>query len=1502
MKRSAHGLERDVREAGRACRKPVSAGESHALGAGEPVSDGAAVVCTAGEGSGVGMARRLRLGSTQSLGGRSGEEISYPCLTLRDAATGSCVPAPCGPLTPHQLMLGHQGLVGGPVVRADGCYPAPGGLMSPSLLAGPAGNQRQQAVVISNPAASAGIVRPGTALAGASVDDQVVADPSAAARCSHEHRAEVRTGASVVGSRIRQTCPAGMTLELVPCGPSQGSGDLVSTPHAGFLPAGEHSCGSVEELPELRATDGSSEGSEVDLQPISGFPGFGTTMDFGIQDLDIIALQQAGQLPVLCLSSSSDSECGALPEYAGVAAVIEMSSSSSDCCDSDSDFAASSASSSASSSSMDSTSSVNLIDMSAFDSSSSSSASEDSDSSWEPEQPDSTSQSGAAPIPTGIPTSSNVNLASALHSLNGSSDTGCLPHLWHPVDPNQALGGPLVEPALASHVVSEGCDLDGIRIATFGGDDAFTRLLGPVAPLISLIHDKWQVCPSFLNVEDRVVIQRARPHIVVDGESRMVHVLATPPTLKALATPCQIAGTDTNAMTQGKLIRLVWAQGLYIDISSPLVHRKELALLAQAVTLAMHAAFFKDSAPALTSLSASSILAMSDKLDTWNWQVSAENVQAIAQPQIRVTEAEAFAAHWDARMPAALSTVATEHGYPLSALEEHWRTTAVILSGSFGAKKSLRDVAALLAICCTPSEDFTDLCFYDTATGKTNGVVLLFDLSANFRHADASQGLGAGFTKMRTALQAWQERGITMSRAVRGDRSSDSCLLPVKSFHTVCDVYGRVFSSGSPALAAPEASTMADILRRCASVNWYCPGHTYIDRRKYHRDSTDSALMPDVKTLLSRLAIGLSLDAEHADDSADIAQAGAGLLHHVRARLGSYHRHYFRVECRVSGPHVAWMAKLMLEHAEHLKQALCNEVLVSVPSLDMLDAQLLAGAEKLLGYIVATPQADRHKMSHQQLAALRGSLMCLAFFMWHGDMDPPKPVRGVARVNRRISRARGWITLNTSAESVPFVGAALDSSPEDLRAGKVRAVARYVYGILTAVKCWRPGPALAFVPHSQHVSHAILRDAASIFIAAHWCAMFARSGGSFKRTKGTIEHRSWYIAHQDWCRSLPVTDVNAMGVNHHGLWTCAKAVMQTVDQWTVQCAAAASESGQQLVFMPTACADICDIASQVCAVWEQFIKIGVNFYHPEVTRAGGAYLALKALVKATSVDIEDTVAGAVEHAMAVRGVYVMPVPVKTLVLHSGSRSPRNPEGGVPVAPKIKVPHMVKLLYAITPPATGGQLPTDSIWEPPSVAYSSGLPTLMDMLRRQMILEERLVLQVQLIDHASTLAPVDVSIRYPGYGTDWGVLKADVMAVAAEHQVRQVLDAVAAEQKQAVQLAMQGAVQSLVLVNLVDSSGNLRMPMIEAFVKAGQDFTAGMAGRSRPASTATLHILAVSVSVYCRKLQHLHGIARYSAMEVAVVAAMKEHPQLRSEPLSRVREALRGYWQHIKAFM
>ena len=360
--------------------------------------------------------------------------------------------------------------------------------------------------------------------------------------------------------------------------------------------------------------------------------------------------------------------------------------------------------------------------------------------------------------------------------------------------------------------------------------------------------------------------------------------------------------------------------------------------------------------------------------------------------------------------------------------------------------------------------------------------------------------------------------------------------------------------------------------------------------------------------------------------------------------------------------------------------------------------------------------------------------------------------------------------------------------------------------------------------------------------------------------------------------------------------------MQTVDQWTVQCAAAASESGQQLVFMPTACADICDIASQVCAVWEQFIKIGVNFYHPEVTRAGGAYLALKALVKATSVDIEDTVAGAVEHAMAVRGVYVMPVPVKTLVLHSGSRSPRNPEGGVPVAPKIKVPHMVKLLYAITPPATGGQLPTDSIWEPPSVAYSSGLPTLMDMLRRQMILEERLVLQVQLIDHASTLAPVDVSIRYPGYGTDWGVLKADVMAVAAEHQVRQVLDAVAAEQKQAVQLAMQGAVQSLVLVNLVDSSGNLRMSMIEAFVKAGQDFTSGLAGQSRAASEDTLKTLAVAVSVQSHSTESWSGAVGMEALAGAVAAITRQHASLRTQAKSQVRRLLAIYWHHIKAFM
>lgn len=281
MKRSANGLEKNVREAGGAWRKPVSARESHAPGAGEPASDGTAVVCAAGECHEVGLARRLRSGSSQGLGGCSGEEILDPGLTLREAASGSCVPAPCGPLMPHQLMLGHQGFVGGPVVRAVGCYPASGGTMSPSLLTGPAGNQRQQAAVVTDPAASAGIVRPGTAAAGASVDGQAIASPAADARDSCEHPTEVQKGASVAGSQIRQTCPAGMTLELAPCGPSQGSRDLVSTPQAGVLPAGERrpsislvdGTSLVDELPELDSTDGSSEGSGDGRQPSPVMPG-----------------------------------------------------------------------------------------------------------------------------------------------------------------------------------------------------------------------------------------------------------------------------------------------------------------------------------------------------------------------------------------------------------------------------------------------------------------------------------------------------------------------------------------------------------------------------------------------------------------------------------------------------------------------------------------------------------------------------------------------------------------------------------------------------------------------------------------------------------------------------------------------------------------------------------------------------------------------------------------------------------------------------------------------------------------------------------------------------------------------------------------------------------------------------------------------------------------------------------------------------------------------------
>lgn len=284
MKRSANGLEKNVREAGGAWRQPVPAGESHAPGAGELASDGggSAVVCSAGECHGGGPVSHLRSGSSQGLGRCPGEEILDPGLTLRETATGSCVPAPGGPLMPHQLVLGHQGHPGGSDTRADGSIrtTAPGGYILPPLLTGPAGNQRQQGEGLTVLTPYAGIVRPGTAAAGACVDGQAIASPTADARHSCERPTEVRTGASVAGSQIRQTCPAGMTLELAPCGPSQGSRDLVSTPHAGVLPAGElrpctpvHGTSSVDELPDLDSTEGSSEGSEDGRQPASVMPG-----------------------------------------------------------------------------------------------------------------------------------------------------------------------------------------------------------------------------------------------------------------------------------------------------------------------------------------------------------------------------------------------------------------------------------------------------------------------------------------------------------------------------------------------------------------------------------------------------------------------------------------------------------------------------------------------------------------------------------------------------------------------------------------------------------------------------------------------------------------------------------------------------------------------------------------------------------------------------------------------------------------------------------------------------------------------------------------------------------------------------------------------------------------------------------------------------------------------------------------------------------------------------
>ena len=496
----------------------------------------------------------------------------------------------------------------------------------------------------------------------------------------------------------------------------------------------------------------------------------------------------------------------------------------------------------------------------------------------------------------------------------------------------------------------------------------------------------------------------------------------------------------------------------------------------------------------------------------------------------------------------------------------------------FGHKHRLELVAPLLTILEDQPRDFS---IYDPVSGHVEGTMIVLDLALMLSHCNASHGLGISFTKMRAALIEWQSTyGIQLSRAVLGDRDGLACCMPVKAVSSMCDVYGRVFTA-DPIDLPPSEAMLTDILARTLKVNWYCPGHTYMERSKILRETAERAVMPALQTLMAQAAIGLPMTSSRLTDEQKIADAYGALLHHIRVRMGTSHGHYFRVEFKVKGSHVKWMTKLLLEYPHVLKVSLCSSLLVTLPHLKDLDEQLLIGAEKLLDYVSHTVPQIRHTLTHGQLSAFRACLLCLAVFMWHGDMDPPTSMRGLARVDRALTRQRGWMTLKVNPHDLPFVSAAVDSTPSDIFHGHAQAIAGYVYGILTGVKYWRPGPALPALPDA-HVVDLLLRDAASVLLAAHWCAMFQRAGGVIQRTSSP-RNQTWYLQLGDWHMIIPVAP-QYMGVSQYGLWTCARAVIETVAVWSLRAAIADSVSSQQLVFMPEPKPNLSTVANALCSI------------------------------------------------------------------------------------------------------------------------------------------------------------------------------------------------------------------------------------------------------------------------------------------------------------------------------
>ena len=123
----------------------------------------------------------------------------------------------------------------------------------------------------------------------------------------------------------------------------------------------------------------------------------------------------------------------------------------------------------------------------------------------------------------------------------------------------------------------------------------------------------------------------------------------------------------------------------------------------------------------------------------------------------------------------------------------------------------------------------------------------------------------------------------------------------------------------------------------------------------------------------------------------------------------------------------------------------------------------------------------------------------------------------------------------------------------------------------------------------------------------------------------------------------------------------------------------------------------------------------------------------------------------------------------------------------------------------------------------------------------------------------------------------------------------------ANQRATVIADMKAAVQAMAANDLLDSSGNVNMELMEQFLLAGQRYTAQQSG-SRPASKASLQALAVAVSIYSHDMLGQTGSVAMQNLKTAVVAVMRTQESLRTVKPAIVRRTLLRYWTELAAML